>query len=322
MGIFDGIFGKKKKPVKQFSGEPAQDETEATSDPKKRLIALMVEMEKRMLTSTQLKLNPVRRTSGVYSSKLGGTPYFPRTMEYPRVKTGYRAGEPLFFLAQLNFADMPHIEGFPEKGILQFFAGSESDYMVGKDFDDLTYQNGFRVFYHSEPFLEEGQLLSASEIPVPSEEHDCFPFKGEFALEVGQPEQVGLSSSDYRFERILADSYNAVFGKSFDNIVFYRHNGECESDERLIEEFCEVYPESGEGTKLGGFPFFMQEEDPRVRYRDRGDFSVLLFQLDSSGDGEDEIKWGEFGQANFFISAKDLAALDFTKVLYYWDCYL
>lgn len=320
MGIFDGIFGKEKEPVKQFSEEPADDETAVSSDTKKRLSALMVEMNKRMLTSTQLKLNPVRRTSSVNSSKLGGTPYFPRTMEYPRVKTGECAGEPLFFLAQLNFAELPHIEGFPEKGILQFFAGSESDDVVGVDFDDGTNQNGFRVFYHSEPFLEEGQLLSASEIPVPSEEHYGFPFKGEFALEVGQPEQVSLSSSDYRFERILVDSYNAVFGTNFDNVWYYRQNGICKADEGLIEELYKVCEsDSAEGTKLGGFPYFTQD-DPRGGYQDRGDFSVLLFQLDSSGDGEDEIIWGDCGVANFFISEKDLAALDFTKVLYNWDC--
>ena len=320
MGLFDGIFGKKKEPVKQFSDEPAEDETTVSSDTKKRLSALMVEMNKRMLTSTQLKLTPVRRASSVYSSKLGGTPYFPRTMEYPRVKTGECAGEPLFFLAQLNFADMPHIEGFPEKGILQFFAGSESDDVVGVDFDDGTNQNGFRVFYHSEPFLEEGQLLSASEIPVPSEEHFGFPFKGEFALEVGQPEQVSLSTCDYRFEPLVVESYNAVFGTSYENVWLYQPNAIAKTDSALIDEAYKVcISENCAGTKIGGFPFFTQY-DPRGENQNRRDYGVLLFQLDSSGDGEDEIIWGDCGVANFFISEKDLAALDFTKVLYNWDC--
>lgn len=320
MGIFDGIFGKKTEPVKQFSEEPAVDETAVSGDTKKRLSALMVELQKRMLKSTQLKLTPVRGNTTVFSSKLGGTPYFPRTMEYPRVKTGECAGEPLFFLAQLNFAEMPHIEGFPEKGILQFFAGSESDDVVGMDFKDGTNQNGFRVFYHSELLSDKSLLLSAEDIPVPSEEHYGFPFKGEFALEVGKPEEVSLSTSDYRFEQILVDSYNAVFGTSFENVWNYQPNAIRSSDKELIDELYKVCnSENSAGTKIGGFPFFTQY-DPRGCYQDIGDFSVLLFQLDSCGDGDDEIIWGDCGVANFFISAADLSALDFSKVLYNWDC--
>ena len=40
----------------------------------------------------------------------------------------------------------------------------------------------------------------------------------------------------------------------------------------------------------------------------------------SEGDGEDEIMWGDCGVGNFFISSDDLKRLDFSRVLYTWDC--
>ena len=37
-------------------------------------------------------------------------------------------------------------------------------------------------------------------------------------------------------------------------------------------------------------------------------------------DDDAEIMWGDSGVANFFIQEKDLAAEDFSDVLYNWDC--
>ena len=51
-----------------------------------------------------------------WDSKVGGLPYFPKEMDYPMSKT---SGKPLMLLAQINFEDMPKLEGYPEKGIVQ-----------------------------------------------------------------------------------------------------------------------------------------------------------------------------------------------------------
>ncbi len=67
------------------------------------------------------------------------------------------------------------------------------------------------------------------------------------------------------------------------------------------------------GHKLGGYPFFTQE-DPRPR----ADDYLLLFQMDSDGDAD--ILWGDCGVGNFFIREQDLKNRDFSRVLYSWDC--
>ncbi len=52
----------------------------------------------------------------VWQSKLGGQPYWPKDMEYPR----NAKGRPLHLLAQINFAEMPPLPDFPEEGFCSF----------------------------------------------------------------------------------------------------------------------------------------------------------------------------------------------------------
>lgn len=46
---------------------------------------------------------------------------------------------------------------------------------------------------------------------------------------------------------------------------------------------------------------------------------MLLLQIDT--DDALNIMWGDAGVANFFIREKDLINLDFSNVVYNWDCY-
>jgi uncharacterized protein YwqG len=57
-------------------------------------------------------------------SHVGGSPYIDDRYKYP-----YNDSVPLCFLAQINFADVPEIEDYPQKGLLQFFASCD----VGKN---------------------------------------------------------------------------------------------------------------------------------------------------------------------------------------------
>jgi len=44
----------------------------------------------------------------------------------------------------------------------------------------------------------------------------------------------------------------------------------------------------------------------------------LLLQLDS--DDSIDLMWGDSGVGNFFIKDEDLKNLNFSNVLYNWDC--
>jgi uncharacterized protein YwqG len=87
-----------------------------------------------------------------------------------------------------------------------------------------------------------------------------------------------------------------------------------ELDESLYEEYAEYF--SSDGHKLGGYAFFTQE-DPRA-YLTEGELYRLLLQLDS--DDSIDLMWGDSGVGNFFIKDEDLKNLNFSNVLYNWDC--
>lgn len=244
----------------------------------------------------------------VFDSKLGGVPYMPKEFGYPKGKSGIYEGRPLRLLAQLNFEKLPHIEDFPEKGILQFFCSDDDDECVnGLDFDDCTDQNGFRVIYHENIITDESKLISEEDISEYgfNEKDRCFPFTGEFLLVSEQPEMciAGLTG-DHRADDALREYAGDDEEKR--SSLWY----EMVDNEELNEHTC-----------IGGYPFFTQY-DPRENNESISSYDILLFQSSSHmwDDNKDDIMWGDVGVANFFIKREDLKNLDFSNVVYNWDC--
>lgn len=300
---------------------------------------LMAEINRKAPPLPTVRLKPVRKKTTVFDSKMGGVPYFPKGMEYPT----NRDGEPLKFLAQLNFDKLPHIPGFPEKGILQFFAGFEGDDMYGCNLDDNFDTNGFRVIYHENVSKD---IAKVSEVEV-----DDYPFSGEFLLKPEEMKLMNVVKTDHRFDLALIESYNSLFGAdintvyAFDdsevglNTVDYELYQAVYDDEDYLDDEddenddddCEDLDDEDEdedyneacGTRIGGYALFTQD-DPRIKDDEYAACDIMLFQSDSEFGSEieyeDQIWWGDAGVANFFISSADLAKRDFSHVLYNWDC--
>lgn len=248
-----------------------------------------------------------------FDSKLGGVPYMPKGFPYPHGLSGDFEGKPLFLLAQLNFARLPHIEGFPSSGILQFFiANNTTSYSYGLDLDqeDRTIANGFRVIYHKDVVEDESLLLFATEMPALPELAD-FPIRGEYLLVPDEADCQHVNPADFRFEEAIVKSVNTLCNLNLEY--------SSDIDEKLYEEVTK--PLSKSATQIGGFPFFTQD-DPRYREEDE-DFTVTLLQIDylQNEDGSYGVFWGDNGICNFFIRPDDLAKCDFSHVIYNWDCY-
>jgi uncharacterized protein YwqG len=219
-------------------------------------------------------------------SKIGGIPFWPAGADLPKNS----AGENLFFLAQINFSEMPTLENFPEKGLLQFWISNDDGY--GLDFDNPENQSDFRVVFF-ENFEQNGSLdfsflKETDEMPVPA--------GTTFLIDYQQVTEL-CPTTDYYFWQKFGDNFFEQFGKN-----------EWEIREELEEILL------APGHKIGGYAHFTQE-DPRSA----ADPMVLLFQLDT--DADSGISWGDEGVANFFIRPADLAKLDFSRVLFNWDCY-
>ncbi|MBK8557101.1 MAG: DUF1963 domain-containing protein [Lewinellaceae bacterium] len=222
-----------------------------------------------------------------WQSKIGGIPYQTTETGWPESPDG----TPLIFLAQLNFAEMPALAPFPEKGILQFFISDDDLY--GMDFDDGENPDTFRVLFYPEPVMEPRKLKKVAS----RTEIDLLPHHPEIAypLQFRLEEEV-VPMTDYQFYQ--------QFGAGF-----FRQFGEQEWG--IANTFGRAV--RAEGHKVGGYAYFTQD-DPR----NPEDPMLLLLQIDS--DEKMDLMWGDMGVGHFFIREKDLLNKDFSRVLYDWDC--
>lgn len=223
-----------------------------------------------------------------WESKVGGMPYLPKTAIWPCAPDGRE----LFFLAQINFAEVPQFAPFPTKGMLQFFI--YDDDLYGMDFDDGENPDTFRVVFYPDPVKDAGQLNTKANLlrdydELPHHPDESYPLTFELEEEV-------VPMTDHRFyEHFGAD--------------FFRQFGEQEWD--IQEDFNKKV--RADGHKIGGYAYFTQDDPRRL-----DDPMLLLFQMDS--DERMDLQWGDMGVGHFFIRPADLERLDFSKVLYDWDC--
>ena len=223
---------------------------------------------------------------GLYDSKIGGSYCLPEVYEIPMVKD-----QELYLLAQINLEQMPAIENFPEKGLLQFFISDDDAW--GLDFKNG--ENLFEVRYIPD--------IPTGEVEVVEHYSDNMPFEAK----------------SYSLTGTLANSHPSSFcneeiealEKEVPELIEVTNYGIRFKNDALDELVADGLASDG-GSKLGGYPVFCQY-DPR----DKGDKRILLFQLDSDFK---HVNWGDAGVANFFISEEDLKNLDFSNVLYNWDC--
>lgn len=224
----------------------------------------------------------------LWQSKVGGLPYLPKNHEYPTDPNG----KPLPLLAQINFEDVPKLDLFPVKGILQIYLGDADDFPCGINFDDPTDQSCFRVLFFPEVIYDKDELITDF----------AFLQKGDFSALCGATpikfdlKYEPISASDYRFAQ-------TIFGGN------------------EYDEMVDIYREKfrGSGDKIGGYPDFVHSDprNPASRGSKSGADEFILLMQFACGFAIDF--WGA-GFGNFFIRKSDLKKRDFSKVLYDWGC--
>lgn len=228
----------------------------------------------------------------LWQSKFGGLPYLPKDFEYPKSNDG----EYLHLLAQINFAEVPSIDSLPKKGILQFYLANDEgygfDFKYPWDFKQLTKQDKFRVIYFAE--IDKQNLVTDFSF-LPSVDNDNFPINGCCVLEFDLDHEP-ISVNDYRFD------------------ILPPYEGEAQ---KLYNEYQDRF---GEGHKLLGYPDW-EQDDPRTYCSPAQEPYILLLQIDSDTDLSNiDIEWGDFGIGSFLIQQSALEKLDFSTVVYNWDC--
>lgn len=202
-------------------------------------------------------------------------------------------GEPLQLLCAIFCSEIKGVPNFPKKGVLRFYIGKEP--LFGLDYDHPTKQKNWRVLY--DPEEPDDMPKTAQTLQT---QH---PIKGCFCLKFSS-EKESLAPPDYRFR------------PEFER--FLQHFGRTEPiDWEEYDALMNRY--SLRGNKLGGYAWNTQD-DPRCR-EGLGKYDTLLLQIDSVYRGDCRISFGDAGVALFLIPSDKLKALDFSDVLFWWDCY-
>jgi uncharacterized protein YwqG len=235
-----------------------------------------------------------------WQSKFGGLPYLPKGFEYPKTCDG----KYLFLLAQLNFDEIPPLDGFPDRGILQFYIADHDLY--GLDFgnyanvDNPAVEQKFKIIYFAQPDLQVENIITNYDfLPQP----EYFPVNGCCGLQFTK-KYAPISTNDYQFTELLGSEIDELF-----------MNPEIE------DEYLEI--SQAFGHKIGGYPDFTQQDVRKYssNSEQKQKLDILLLQMDTDCNETVDIMWGDTGVGNFFIDESALRKLDFSKVLYNWDCY-
>jgi uncharacterized protein YwqG len=144
-----------------------------------------------------------------WQSKFGGLPYLPKGFEYPKTPDG----KYLFLLAQLNFYEIPPLDGFPDRGILQFYIADDDFYGLDlsnwADVDNPTAEDRFKIMYFPQPdFQVENIITNYDFLPEP----ELFPVHGCCGLQFTK-KYAPISTIDYQFTELLGEEIIAVLKK-------------------------------------------------------------------------------------------------------------
>ena len=239
-----------------------------------------------------------------WHSNLGIFPYLPCGMDYPKSKT---TNEPLQFLAQINFAEMPKLADFPEQGVVQFYLNmKQMDLGVDEDLEHV--QINHRVVYcadviESLDHLQDTDTLKALS-DMDEDETELWVTPSRW-VNVSAVEQY-ITFFDYRFAPLL-------FGRE-EVAVSANHEDLIEAYEQYQIPYTEQFQIEG-GHRIGGYANYLHATDNRTRMGIE-DY-LLLLQLDT----DDGLEWCDGGIAQWYIHPDDLKHKNFSKVVFLWACH-
>lgn len=253
----------------------------------------------------------------ITSSKFGGTFYLPKNAQIPT----NNEDEQLTFLAQINCKELPENNIYPKEGIVQFwiYGGSQqlgADFM---DFDSINNNKNKRVIYY--PTIED--CYSKEEInslyqPKGLDGKVLTPLQNgaPFALSF-KVEKQPITVMEYSFNSL----FNSAWNEKFPSLKIEEEWPELEEVNIDVFNILEKeLTELASETQIGGYGYFTQW-DPRTEDH-LSEYNVVLLQIDTDyGADEHTIMWGDGGIGNFFIQEDKLKQLDFSNVLYNWDCF-
>lgn len=220
-------------------------------------------------------------------SSLGGAPSLPDGMDWPVGSNGKK----MVFIAQINYADMPVLSGYPERGLLSVFVEDEDVFGCGFPSRD---QSGFRTLFFDDP--------SGFQRQTPPEGDIYSPF-GPRLMKEGAPLTGTLTTGLPTPTCFEVDAVPTDF--------------DIPSQDRFYDSLADRKPGA---LYYGGYPDFVQYDIRKPR--DEPALTKVILQLGfaHADDREWMVCWGDAGEATFLMSAGDLENRRFEQAVFSWDC--
>lgn len=239
-------------------------------------------------------------------SMFWGECYLPEGEQIPQTSDG----EPMRLLAQINFAQIPKLPGFPSQGLLQFWLDDNADNFENKIDDEQTMRELYAIRFYPQPDPTLQQKSEAEQKP------SCLPLmnmpqlEGKMAFQAA--EEIATLDLYYDNKNItdygFTESAKALTPKILQKSGF---NLELEDETDL---FCWQF--GNWGCKVGGHPA-LRQGDIRYNMPELQPYTTLLFQYDLTT--LEELEADTFV---FLIKPQDLTACCFDDVrLYYHNCW-
>ena len=264
-------------------------------DQARRVMALLNEGDR----SRVIRITPMIASGplSVTSSKFGGVPYLPEGVDAPT----NAHGDPLGMIAQINCAELPD-----------------------NDINPIAQDNN-RVMYYPEIGVPNSGV-GLAQIDQQKGEFPVYwpisPLDMELALSFEAIEQ-GEAVLSEDFFNVFVHQWNSLYPDQTIKSLW-------DLDDLSDEPVTDFFDDFAEFHKIGGKPIFVQGDPRDVRDNLKNYTANLLtmvsevFRDPQAGPRSyphlAEILWGDLGTANWLITPEQLAACDFSQVLFEWSC--
>jgi len=262
------------------------------------LSSIGTELAKLSKECVRMRSTPwANETIATGASKLGGLPDLPPGVAWPEWKTGY-----LRFVAQVNLAELPESDSFPNVGMLSFFYDREQS---AWGFDP-NHKEGFRLWY----FPETSRLIRAVE-PQPF----IFPCaRLSFEPFLSLPDCSAESVKDLLLEIEDDEQYCAFVEKHLGSAPQHQILGWPHIIQNEMELECQLVTNGVYTGDPSGY-----KDSRRKKLEPGANDWTLLLQVDS--DDNTKMMWGDGGMLYVWIRRQDLASRNFDKAWTILQCF-
>lgn len=272
-------------------------------------IALAVETETAVNQIKELALPAAignlsrERPHAPETSHVGGPVYLPQNISYPLDTDG----NPMLFIIQINFAEIPNIPGYPKEGVFQLFV--QADEMLGINSAEHGTRNR-QVF-----FWKNTEKLKSRHDPI-KVHPDILLYKRDWIdgkTDTTTARDIHQNGRKIEFKSSLSDvipwlvydyPVPKILGQEFKKHVFL--------DEHVQEAIDGINPEAQ--IMIGGYSSNGQI-DPRFQVSEDTEHTRVLLTIRSM----DEIQVWDNYNLNIFVRPMDLKHQDFSNIIYYID---